>query len=156
MVDTGPLETLRTALRSWSTTGELCSSNNFGMTLQDHLMAVNSFRECPVSQWRGWTNLTRSGDYRKIPKHVVDFCGTKGGEGHCVLSERCWQCSSWGGQRQTQPKAGPHKDVLKGDSREDYEISINQSIIPTLNQLCSDPGWPVGDSVHELLDQHRL
>ena len=22
-------------------------------------MAVNSFRKCPVSQWHGWTNLTR-------------------------------------------------------------------------------------------------
>ena len=26
-------------------------------------MAVNSFRECPVSRWRGWTNLTRSGEH---------------------------------------------------------------------------------------------
>ena len=26
-----------------------------------HLMAVNSFRECPVSRWHGWTSLIRSG-----------------------------------------------------------------------------------------------
>ena len=24
-------------------------------------MAVNSFRECPVSRWHGWTSLIRSG-----------------------------------------------------------------------------------------------